>query len=98
MSTREIIAAATHRAAVACGLGAVTGQLATGLAADIVAVPGDPTESIDVLHRPACTLAAGRLYRCPERAPDNLAAEREGHREAALSVRRQLVVGSGRNG
>jgi len=98
MSTREIIAAATHRAAVACRLGAVTGQLATGLAADVVAVPGDPTESIDVLHRPACTLAAGRLHWCPERTPENLAAEREGHREAALSVRRQLVVGSGRIG
>jgi imidazolonepropionase-like amidohydrolase len=98
MSAREVIAAATHRAARACGLGAVTGQLDTGLAADVVAVPGDPTEDIGVLHQPACTLAAGRLHWCPERTHESLAAERDEQREAAREVRRRLVIASGRNG
>jgi imidazolonepropionase-like amidohydrolase len=98
MSAREVIGAATHRAAMACGLGAVTGRLDTGLAADVVAVPGDPTEDIGVLHRPTCTLAAGRMHWCPERSQESLAAERDEQRAAAHAVRRQLVAGSGRNG
>ncbi len=94
MTPREVIAAATHRAAAACGLADVTGRLAVGLAADIVAVPGDPTADLGVLHRPVSVFAAGRQHQCPTPADDDRAATRA----AAADIHRTLTVGSGRRG
>lgn len=94
MSPRDVIAAATHRAAAACGLSSVTGRLATGLAADVLAVPGDPTEDRSVLHRPICTLAGGSLHWCPAPAAVNSGEQRA----AARRIHEQLTVGSGRVG
>jgi imidazolonepropionase-like amidohydrolase len=82
----------THRAAAACGLSTVTGRPAAGLAADVLAVPGDPTEDLSVLHRPACALARGRLHWCPTPA----VVEPDERRAAAQRIHRQLTVGSGR--
>lgn len=92
MTPREVIAAATHRAAAACRLADETGRLAVGLAADIVAVPGDPTADLGVLHRPVCVFAAGRQHWCPEPA----AADPAANRAAAEHIHRTLTVGSGR--
>jgi imidazolonepropionase-like amidohydrolase len=94
MSPREVIAAATDRAAAACGLSAETGRLAVGRSADVLAVPGDPTQDLAVLHRPVLTLARGRLHWCPE----PVAADPGGRREAARRIHQELTVGSGREG
>ncbi len=45
----EVLIAATSRAAEAIGLGARTGQLTPGYAADLIAVPGDPRTDLGVL-------------------------------------------------
>lgn len=94
LTPREVIAAATDRAAKACGLAGVTGKLAEGLAADLVAVPGDPTVDPGALHRPVLTIAAGRAHWCPEPAEDDPSARRA----AAANIHRTLTVGSGRHG
>jgi len=62
MGPREIIASATDVAAEACGLGEVTGKLAPGLRADVIAVEGDPTEDWEALRRPMFVMAAGRRH------------------------------------
>jgi imidazolonepropionase-like amidohydrolase len=94
MSPREVIAAATHRAAAACGLSEVTGRLAAGLSADVLAVPGDPTEDLSVLHRPVCVLARGRLHWCSAPATIDPAEQRA----AAQRIHHELTLGSGRTG
>ncbi len=53
------VASATSVAAVACGLGAVTGRLAAGLAADLLVVDGDLREDADALGRPAAVWVRG---------------------------------------
>lgn len=62
MSPREIIASATDVAAEACGLAQVTGRLAPGMRADVIAVAGDPTQSWEPLGRPTFVMAAGRRH------------------------------------
>ena len=54
------IHAATGLAARACQLAGVTGTLAVGRAADLLAVAGDPLGDLGVLKDPALVLAAGR--------------------------------------
>lgn len=92
MSPRQVIAAATWNAARACGLADVTGRLAAGLRADVVAVAGDPTVDLSALHRPRFVMASGRAHHCESTdvsssAPDPTAAER---------IRRDLTLGAGR--
>ena len=55
------IHAATGLAARACQLDGVTGTLAAGLAADLLAVPGDPAHNLAALATPALVLQAGRI-------------------------------------
>ena len=62
MTPREVIAAATTEAARVCGLAEVTGRLRAGLAADMIAAPGDPTVDIEVLRTPAFVMARGREH------------------------------------
>ena len=50
LPSQECLVAATSRSAHALGIGEVTGQLAAGLAADIIAVEGDPREGVAALH------------------------------------------------
>jgi imidazolonepropionase-like amidohydrolase len=60
MSPLEVIRAATSVAAEALGLGAETGRVAPGLAADLVAVAGNPAERIQALGDVRLVLARGR--------------------------------------
>lgn len=55
----EALASATSDAAVACGLDGVTGHLAAGYDADLLAVDGDLEHDITALHRPQAVLRAG---------------------------------------
>ncbi len=61
MTPREAIHAATGRAATACQLDGVTGTIATGCAADLLAVHGDPTTDLGLLQDPAMVIQAGEV-------------------------------------
>lgn len=62
MPIRDVLASATSVAAEVCGLGDVSGQLAPGFNADVIAVDGDPTQDLSVLAQPKFVLAAGRVH------------------------------------
>ncbi|NGN95442.1 amidohydrolase family protein [Nocardioides sp. KC13] len=55
----EALAAATATAAEACGLGAVTGRLSPGYAADLLVVDGDVATDPTVLGKPLAVLVRG---------------------------------------
>jgi imidazolonepropionase-like amidohydrolase len=63
MSPLEAIRAATSVAAEALGLGAETGRIAPGLAADLLVVAGNPAERIQALGDVRMVLARGRVAR-----------------------------------
>jgi imidazolonepropionase-like amidohydrolase len=56
----EALAGATSRAAATCGLRDRTGRLARGLAADLLAVDGDPAADVGCLRRPVLVVSRGR--------------------------------------
>lgn len=58
-SAAEALATATGAAADAFGLGAVTGRLRAGLAADLLVVDGDLRDGLEALWRPAAVLVRG---------------------------------------
>lgn len=58
----EVLRSATSDCAAAIGLGAVTGRIAAGLAADLLFVEGDPLADLAVLESPALVVAGGREY------------------------------------
>jgi imidazolonepropionase-like amidohydrolase len=59
------LASATSAAADACGLGATTGRLRAGLAADLLVVHGDPTVDIADLTRAQRVVLRGREIALP---------------------------------
>jgi len=61
----EALIAATSGAAAAVGLEDETGSLREGLCADVIAVPGNPLDGLDVLRRPAFVMRAGAVIRGP---------------------------------
>jgi imidazolonepropionase-like amidohydrolase len=61
LSPLEALAACTADAAESLGLAAVTGSLRPGLAADVVAVEGDPSTDVNALARVRAVFSAGRL-------------------------------------
>jgi imidazolonepropionase-like amidohydrolase len=61
MTPLEVIRAATVTAAECLGLGAVTGRVAPGYAADLIAVAGDPAERIEALADLKLVLVNGRV-------------------------------------
>lgn len=65
----RIIEFATVNAAAALGLGAVTGRLAPGLAADLLVVGGDPLTTLDALHNVRMVMAGGTLHPPSSAAP-----------------------------
>ena len=62
----EVLLAATSRAAAAIGRAGVTGVLAPGFEADLIAVDGDPRQDLAVLHDLRLVVARGREFR-PDR-------------------------------
>ncbi len=60
MTPLEVIRAATVTAADCLGLGEVTGRVAPGYAADLIAVAGDPAERIETLADLKLVLVKGR--------------------------------------
>lgn len=58
----EVILAATSRAAAAIGLAGVTGVLAPGYEADLIAVRGDPRRGLGALHEPRLVATRGREF------------------------------------
>jgi imidazolonepropionase-like amidohydrolase len=56
----QTIALATTAAAEHLRLTQTTGRIAPGLAADVIAVAGDPTADISALHTIAFVMANGR--------------------------------------
>ena len=68
----EVLLAATSRAAVAIGRAGVTGVLAPGFEADLIAVAGDPSQDLAALHDLRLVVARGREFR-PDRV-EGLAA------------------------
>jgi imidazolonepropionase-like amidohydrolase len=65
MSPLEAIRSATTIAADCLGLGGVTGRVAPGHAADLIAVAGDPAERIEALADLRLVLANGRTILRP---------------------------------
>jgi imidazolonepropionase-like amidohydrolase len=63
MTPLEAIRSATTTAADCLGLGVVTGRIAPGYAADLIAVAGDPHERLQVLAEPRLVLVGGRTVR-----------------------------------
>lgn len=84
MTPREVIGSATTAAARACGLGDVTGRLEPGLAADMIAVPGDPTQETGVLRVPAFVMARGLEHRVRPRDVRRATAEERDRLLSAL--------------
>jgi imidazolonepropionase-like amidohydrolase len=59
----DAIISATSLAAESMGLGREIGTLAAGMAADLVAVQGDPVKDITALRRVSFVMKGGRVYR-----------------------------------
>ena len=57
----QMIVAATHGGAVACGLADQIGLVRPGYAADLLVVAGDPLEDIAALERVALVLRDGQI-------------------------------------
>ncbi|HEY7146858.1 MAG TPA: amidohydrolase family protein [Streptosporangiaceae bacterium] len=64
LSPLGVIQAATVNAARLCGLADVTGVVEAGLAADLIAVAGDPTADLRLLGQPTFVMARGRVAKC----------------------------------
>ncbi|HTW98507.1 MAG TPA: amidohydrolase family protein [Acidimicrobiales bacterium] len=58
---RDVLATATTTAADAIGLGTVTGAIAPGLSADLVALEGDPLHDVEAYFRPRLVARQGRV-------------------------------------
>jgi len=75
VSPLDAIQAATWNGALICMPEPTFGQLRSGLAADIVAVRGDPLVSLEVLREPTLVLQGGRIVGGSDaRSPDVVAA------------------------
>jgi imidazolonepropionase-like amidohydrolase len=61
MAPLDVITAATSVAAHVAGLAAETGRVAPGLAADLLAVEGNPAESLKALDDVRLVIADGRI-------------------------------------
>ena len=60
LSPVETLRAATSDCAQAIGLGAVTGRIANGFAADLLFVDGDPLTDLEAVTRPVAVVARGQ--------------------------------------
>jgi imidazolonepropionase-like amidohydrolase len=74
MSSTAAIVAATGRAAQACRIADRSGTLRPGLAADIIAVPGNPLDDLSVLQHPELVLQDGQIRLNRVRQPMTVAS------------------------
>ncbi|MDR9387562.1 MAG: amidohydrolase family protein [Balneolaceae bacterium] len=65
MPVKDVIQSATSVAAKVLGLEEEIGQVAPGFMADLVAVPGNPFETIDVMERPSFIMKSGDIVHQP---------------------------------
>lgn len=66
MSALEVLEAATSRAATALGVGGVTGTIASGKEADLLALDGDPLQDLGTLRTLRLVMTRGRAsYESP---------------------------------
>ncbi len=56
---------ATARSAELAGIGSVTGTIAPGKAADLIALPANPLDNLCALRQPSAVMARGHLIRSP---------------------------------
>jgi imidazolonepropionase-like amidohydrolase len=61
-SPADVVDLATRRAAEALRIGHLTGTLAAGQSADLIAVPGDPTRELHVLTTPIFAMTTGHPH------------------------------------
>jgi imidazolonepropionase-like amidohydrolase len=60
------ILSATSGAAESLGLGKEIGSLTPGMAADLIAVPGDPIKDVTLLQNVEFVMKGGKVFRGPE--------------------------------
>jgi imidazolonepropionase-like amidohydrolase len=60
-SNYEVIEAATHLAAIGCGIADQTGCLAPGKSADLIAVDGNPLERLNALRQVVMVMKSGNV-------------------------------------
>lgn len=87
---RELVACCTDVAADVCGLSKVTGKLLPGYDADIIAVEGNPLETVEAFSRPKFVMARGREHKLTPIAP--LAHD---HTEKVMQIMIVLRKGAG---
>ena len=86
MANDDVLHAATARAADAFGLGRVTGRLAVGLDADLLAVGGDPRSDLAALHDVRLVATRGTRF-VPDVLPSlELSAEERELRRSRLAA------------
>lgn len=61
LTPMQVISAATHDGAIVCGLESTIGTVAPGMAADLLAVTGDPLTDWRALGRPALVIHNGQV-------------------------------------
>ena len=61
MPAMEVIQSATSIAAKVLGLDSEIGQISVGYAADLVAVPGNPLDTMEVMERPSFVMKGGEI-------------------------------------
>jgi imidazolonepropionase-like amidohydrolase len=66
MDARDALRAATSTNADLFGLSAETGRVRKGLAADLIAVDGDPSGDISALRNPRFVMQAGKIIKLHE--------------------------------
>jgi imidazolonepropionase-like amidohydrolase len=74
LSPLDALRSATTLAAECLGLGSSVGLVAPGMAADLVAVDGDPVADISAMRRLRLVVAAGRLVRLAQTRSDGRTA------------------------
>jgi imidazolonepropionase-like amidohydrolase len=86
MPADDVLHAATARAAVALGVDHLTGRIAPGMEADLIAVEGDPRTNLPALRELRLVLARGTRFVPDDLPPLELDAEQRAMRQALLTA------------